>query len=102
MKKISIVIPAHNEEKGLPILLKKLRKLYGKKYETIVVDDGSTDRTAEVAKKFNVKLVRTGGRSGKGGALRRGFSVAHGNIIVMMDADLSHKPEDIPSLLKPL
>jgi glycosyltransferase involved in cell wall biosynthesis len=102
MKKVSIVIPAHNEEKNLPILLEKLKKLYKKKYEILIVNDGSTDKTAEVAKKFNVKLINNEKRGGKGAALRKGFAATKNNIIVMMDADLSHKPEDIKYLIEPL
>lgn len=102
MDKVSIVIPAKNEEKNLLILLKRLKKLYGKKYEIIVVDDASTDKTSEVAKKFDVKLVKNIESHGKGLALRQGFTAATGNIIVDVDADLSHKPEDIPKLLEPL
>ncbi len=102
MEKISIVIPAHNEEKNLIILLNKLEKLNKKIFEVIVVNDGSTDKTAEIAKKFNVKLINNKKRVGKGAALRKGFAEAKNNIIVMMDADLSHKPEDIKYLIEPL
>jgi glycosyltransferase involved in cell wall biosynthesis len=101
-QKVSIIIPAKNEEKNLPILLKKIRKLYKNKFEIVVIDDASTDKTAESAKKFDVKLVRNDESRGKGYALRTGFSVATGDIIIDIDSDLSHKPEDIPVLLKPL
>ncbi len=100
--KVSIVIPARNEEKNLPELLGKIRDLYGNKYELIVVDDGSKDNTYNIAKKYADKIIRNERNGGKGFALRRGFEAAAGDIIVDMDADLSHKPEDIPALLKPL
>ncbi len=102
MAKISIVIPALNEEKTIGILLKDIRKRYKNKYEIVVIDDGSTDKTAEIAKKYNVKLVQNKRKSGKGSALRKGFAAASGDILVMLDADLSHKPEDLPQLLAPM
>lgn len=98
----SIIIPAHNEEENLPILLSRIKRLFKKKYEVIVVDDGSTDNTERVARRHNVKVIKNTERCGKGYALRRGFVAARGDIIVDMDADLSHRPEDIPLLLKPL
>ncbi len=73
--------------------------MYKSRYETIVVDDGSDDRTYEAAQKFDVKLLKNEKRCGKGFALRRGFSAARGDIFVMMDADLSHRPEDIPKMI---
>jgi glycosyltransferase involved in cell wall biosynthesis len=102
MEKVSIVIPAHNEEKNLPILLDELEKLYKKKYEILVVNDGSTDKTAEIVKKYKVRLINNENRGGKGAAVRKGFAAAKNNIIVMMDADLSHKPEDIKNITDPL
>ncbi len=101
MNKFSIVIPAHNEEENLPTLLSELKKLY-KKCEIIVVDDGSTDKTSEIVRRFGVNLLKNKEKGGKGAALRKGFSNATNSIIVMMDADLSHRPEDIASLIKPL
>jgi len=94
---ITIVIPAHNEEKSLPKLLPKIID----KYKVIVVDDGSTDNTFEIAKKY-CKVIKNRKKSGKGYALRMGFDKVRSGIIVMMDADLSHQPSEIPRLVHPL
>lgn len=100
---ISVVIPALNEEANLRGLLEELREVMGhieKPYEIIVVDDGSTDRTAGVAKECGCTVIRREGpEHGKGLALREGFEKSRYDIIVMMDADCSHRPKDMPFLL---
>lgn len=100
---LSVVIPAFNEEVSLGELLEKIEVVMGfveKSYEIIVVDDGSTDKTAEVATQHDcVVIKRTGGIHGKGLALREGFSKSKYDIIIMIDGDGSHRPEDIPYLL---
>ena len=68
--------------------------------EVICVDDRSTDRTAEIARSFGARVVSTTGASGKGLALRQGFAAAKGEIIAMLDADYSHRTEDLPRLLE--
>ncbi len=88
--KISIVIPTLNEEKNLPKVLKDIPKDI---YEVIVVDGHSTDRTVEIAKKFGAKVISDD--KGKGSALRRGMKTANGDIVIMMDADCSHKSSEI-------
>lgn len=102
---ISVVIPAFNEEQNIGFVLTNVHKILKETnlpYEIIVVNDGSTDRTAEVVKEHNVFLVNHRRNSGKGNALKTGFVMARGKIIVMMDADGSHRPEDIPQLINPL
>ncbi len=99
MPEISIIIPTLNEEKNLRKLLPDIRRiLRGEDYEIIVVDGGSSDRTAEVAREFGCKVVRES--VGKGNALAIGFSKAKGKIIVMMDADLSHSPHELRILIE--
>src|SRR5215212_5172652 len=85
MTKLSVVIPAKNEEETLPML----------------VDDRSTDRTEAVSVARGARVVKqTKTKSGKGIALRCGFAAATGDIIVMMDADYSHLPEELPVFLE--
>lgn len=98
---VSVVIPAKNEEIGLSSLLPALIRLYPE-YEIIVVDDGSSDGTASLATKSNVKLVRHPYSKGNGAAIKSGARLATGDAIVFMDADGQHGPEDIPRLISRL
>ncbi len=91
----SIVIPTLNEEKNLRILLQQIDH---KKYEIIVVDGGSTDKTVETAKKFGLKVLYT--PKGKGTALRKGMDAAKSDIVVTMDADLSHRISELGLLIE--
>ncbi len=104
MPKVSIVIPAKNEEETLPRVLADLQKvlptLTGWESEVLVVDDRSTDRTAELAAAGGARVVANTGRSGKGMALRAGFAAASGDVIAMMDADYSHRAEELPLFLE--
>ena len=104
----SLVIPAHNEAKNLPKLLEKacsaLKKIK-EKFEIIVVDDNSTDNSDEVLKKLKEKIkelriVTRTKNPGAGYAIREGLSKVRGDIIITMDADLSHDPAEIASFLK--
>jgi glycosyltransferase involved in cell wall biosynthesis len=100
---LSVVIPARNEEVTLPMVLKDLLavipNLIGWEVEVIVVDDHSTDRTADIARAAGVRVVPNPGRGGKGMALRTGFAAATGDYIVMLDADYSHRAEELPDFL---
>jgi glycosyltransferase involved in cell wall biosynthesis len=106
MAGISVVIPARNEEETLPYVLNDLaatiQALVGYEVEVLCIDDHSTDRTAEIAKGFGARVIANTARPGKGMALRTGFENARGDIIVMMDADYSHRPEDLPIFLAAL
>ena len=101
--KISIVIPARNEEatlgKVLGDLYRVLPTLKRHSTEVICVDDHSTDRTADVAREFGARVIANTRRPGKGAALRTGFEAATGNWILMMDAAYSHRPEDMATVL---
>ncbi|MFH1904411.1 MAG: glycosyltransferase family 2 protein [bacterium] len=104
-KKVSIVIPARDEEKSISLVLTDLMKIIDslkEKYdfEVIVVDDHSQDETAGIAKKFGDIVIRNEASPGKGNALRCGFQKAHGQIFIMMDADYSHRPEEVPAFLR--
>lgn len=98
---LTIVLPAHNEEAALDGVLSRLKKvLADRSYEVVLVDDGSEDRTAEIGEKHGVRVVRHARRKGNGAAVKRGIREARGMIIVLMDADGQHNPEDIPRLLE--
>jgi len=102
---VSVVIPAYNEEKTIGNIIEETVQVMdslGLPYEVIVVDDGSTDRTKEIASRYKAAVLSNGRNHGKGYALRKGFQHAQGNIIVTIDADGSHKPKEIPDLLVPL
>lgn len=92
--RISVVIPALNEEANLPYVLPDIP---GWAHEIILVDGHSSDRTVEVARQLcpGIRVVMQEGR-GKGAALRSGFNAAKGDIIVMLDADGSTDPDEIP------
>jgi glycosyltransferase involved in cell wall biosynthesis len=96
--KISIVIPARNEAASLRELLPRLVALLGAA-EIIVVDDGSSDDTAAICAQVKVKHLRHPYPKGNGAAIKTGARAARGEVIVFMDGDSQHKPEDIPALL---
>lgn len=97
-KVFSIVIPAKNEAKGLQLLLPCLRTLYPMA-ELIVIDDGSTDETPQVAALNNAKVISHPYSKGNGAAIKTGARHATSDTIVFMDGDGQHKPEDIARLL---
>lgn len=105
---ISLVIPVFNEEKSLPELHQRIaRSLKGREYEVIFVNDGSTDGSQSVINRLaeknkNVSSVVFKRNQGKSKALMAGFSLAKGEIIVTLDADLQDKPEEIGKLIKKL
>ena len=94
--KVSIVIPTYNEEKNLPILLEEI-KLLNLSNEIIIVDGHSEDKTVQMAKKFDCKILYD--NIGKGSALRKGLAEAKGDIVICMDADLSMPSNEIHLLI---
>jgi len=101
---LSIVIPAYNEERFLPEVLRRVKETpYDK--EIIVVDDASVDGTRrylETLRDDTIKTVFHEKNKGKGAALRSGVQIARGDIIVVQDADLEYDPKDYPTLLEPI
>jgi hypothetical protein len=98
----TIVVPAYNEEEGLPVVLEALQALPADAFEIVVVDDGSTDRTAEVARGFRCRLVAHARNRGKGAAIRTGVAHARGEKIVLIDADGTYPPEAVPTIAQAL
>jgi glycosyltransferase involved in cell wall biosynthesis len=96
---ISIVIPVFNEAKSLTQVIAKIISLDLPRAEIIVVDDGSTDGSAEAALSAGANVVRHPYNIGNGAAVKSGMRAAKGKLIVLMDGDGQHKPEDIPKLL---
>lgn len=106
---LSIVIPVYNEEKNIVPLIGRLRKALKnfRGYELLFIDDNSTDGSGQLldehAKKSpDVRVVHKTWNKGVGYAIKEGFRQAKGDIIVTMDGDLSHLPEDIPKLVNAL
>ncbi len=109
MKKISIIIPAYNEEESLPYLYERLEKLMGEmqnyEFEILFVNDGSRDKTMQIIKEFRQKderisYVDFSRNFGKEIAMIAGLDYAKGDCVIFMDADLQDPPELIPELVK--
>jgi len=104
---LSVVLPAKNEAENLSRLIPKLKQsleqLQGRKArEIIVVNDGSDDNTEQVCKDMGIKVVSHPYSLGNGAAIKTGARNAMGDIIIFMDADGQHDPDDIPRLLEKL
>jgi glycosyltransferase involved in cell wall biosynthesis len=106
MVKVSVVIPARNEEANLAMVLEDLnstiKRIPEYAVDVVVVDDHSTDRTADIARAHGARVVSNPGPGGKGIALRLGFASSTGEIIAMMDADYSHRAEELVRFLAAL
>ena len=103
---ISIVVPLFNEEESLPELLRWIKEVMDNNkfsYEVVMVDDGSKDKSWKVVQDLKtdypfIKAVKFRRNYGKSAALQTGFSIAKGDVVVTMDADLQDSPEEIPEL----
>ncbi|SMB96522.1 dolichyl-phosphate beta-glucosyltransferase [Thermanaeromonas toyohensis ToBE] len=96
---LSIVIPAYNEEGRLAGTLKALRVYFsGQRYEIVVVDDGSYDRTAQIARSFGCRVVQHSCNLGKGAAVKSGVMASTGDPVLLTDADLAAPISEFPKL----
>ncbi len=102
---LSIIIPVYNEELTIGNIIDRVKTVAqqtGLKNEVIVVDDCSRDKSLDLAKKHSAKIYTLKKHMGKGYALRAGFAKAKGDIIVTIDSDGSHEPEELPKVLAPI
>lgn len=100
-RSLSIVIPAKNEAENLKGFLPRLLAVV-ESAEVIVVNDGSTDDTVSICEQFGVTVITHPYSKGNGAAIKTGAKAAKGDVIVFLDGDGQHKPEDIPQLLEKL
>jgi ubiquinone/menaquinone biosynthesis C-methylase UbiE len=103
---VSVIVPAYNEEGNIQECVKRLEKsLAGRRYEIIIVNDGSKDNTEKIAGSLcnnNVKLITYPENKGKGFAVEQGFNAAKNDIIAVFDADMAVPPEEIDRFFTPI
>jgi glycosyltransferase involved in cell wall biosynthesis len=100
---VSVIIPAFNEERIIGKVIKKtieVLELHQLDFEVIVVDDGSQDKTGETASQAGATVLKHPYNIGNGAAIKRGIHHSTGEIVVMMDGDGQHDPNDIPRMLE--
>ena len=104
--KISIVIPCYNESKTINNVYEKVSNFKNLEKEIIIIDDCSTDDSRKIIEKIaesdpNVKVIFKDQNQGKGSALKEGFKLAEGDLVIIQDADMEYDPSDYDKLLKP-
>ena len=104
--KLSVIIPCFNEEKTLKVLVERVLSFKEIEKEILIVDDCSTDNSKSIINELSnshseIKGIYLEKNSGKGSALKKGFEVASGDIVLIQDADLEYDPKDYSALIKP-
>ena len=104
--KLSVIIPCFNEEKTLKIIVKRVLNFKELEKEIIIVDDCSTDGSKLIINELSnshseIRGIYLEKNSGKGSALKKGFDVVSGDIVLIQDADLEYDPKDYTALIKP-
>ena len=105
VRKLSVVIPAYNEEATIAETVARVKAvdLAPLELEIVVVDDGSTDRTRQLLQAIpGIRVVLHERNRGKGAAVKTGFAVATGDVLLIQDADLEYDPRDFKGLLQPI
>ncbi|MGB5657216.1 MAG: glycosyltransferase family 2 protein, partial [Acidimicrobiia bacterium] len=95
----TIVLPAFNEEEALPVVVDDIRSVLGPDADILVVDDGSTDGTADAARQLGCAVEVHSVNRGKGAAIRTGVAAASGEIVIVMDADATYPAATIPAMV---
>lgn len=98
--KNSIIVPAYNEEKGLPVVIKDLKNNLNDTCEILVIDDGSSDRTCEKAVEMGCRVISHNLNQGKGSAMRTGVKYSLGENVIFIDADGTYPASAIPEIIK--
>ena len=105
IRKLSVIIPAYNEEKTIAQVIERVKRadICGLELEVVAVNDGSKDRTEEVLKSIpGIRVVSHAKNGGKGSAVKDGFRAATGEVLLIQDADLEYDPGDYKALLRPI
>ena len=106
MKKLVVLIPCYNEEKGIGNVIDNIPieslNSFGYEVEILVIDNNSKDKTSEVAKEHGANVIFEE-KQGKGNAVRKGFNhIKKADIIVMIDGDLTYNPKEMIRIIEPI
>lgn len=97
---VSIILPAYNEAVALPKVLKDIRQHSDERFEVLVVDDGSVDQTAQIARDWRCNVVSHETNSGKGAAIKTGITHSSSEFLIIMDADATYPASAIGDVVK--
>ena len=97
---LTIIIPVYNEAENITLVIEGVKRIMGDDIELLLIDDGSTDSTAEIAHACGAKVISHPYNMGNGAAIKTGLRMARGEIVITMDGDGQHDPADIPKLLE--